>query len=141
MATRFVDASVFVHAYLRPKRTLKSHEREIKTGAKAIVSRINEGEAVVTSVVHFAETANLLEGWMPAADAREVQAGLLGRGTMRILAVERTDLLEALSLGTEVGVGTSDALAAGLMEREGIREVYSFDRDFDRIPGIRRVAR
>lgn len=60
---------------------------------------------------------------------------------VRILSVTRNDLLEALALATEVGVGSTDALAVVLIRREGAKEVYSFDRDFDRFVGIRRVAR
>ena len=36
---RFVDASVFVHAFLKPKRELKPHEIKIKESAKKIVRR------------------------------------------------------------------------------------------------------
>ena len=140
MARRFVDASVFVHAYLRPRRELKAHERQIKARAREIVTRINEGEDVVTSVVHVAEVANLLEEWLPLADGREVLRGLCTRETVEIVEADRRDLLEALAVGAETGVGTTDALAAVLMRAHGVTEIYSFDADFDRIPDIRRVS-
>ena len=47
---RFMDASVFVHAYLKPKRPLKPQEVGVKEVAKRIVTRINGGERVLTSV-------------------------------------------------------------------------------------------
>ena len=137
---RFVDASVFVHAYLRPRRELKPHERRIKAQARTIVARVNEGEAVVTSAVHFSEVANILEAWMRFDAAQAVQRGLCARETVEILSVARGDLLEALSTGSEVGVGTTDALAAILMRDRGLREIYSFDRDFDRFEDFRRVT-
>ncbi|MEK6838908.1 MAG: type II toxin-antitoxin system VapC family toxin [Candidatus Thermoplasmatota archaeon] len=137
---RFVDASVFVHAYLRPRRELKPHERRIKARARAIVSRVNEGEAVVTSAVHFSEVANVLEDWIGLDAAQAVQRGLCVRETVEVLPVARGDLLEALSTATEVGVGMTDALAAVLMRDRGIREIYSFDRDFDRFEDIRRFT-
>lgn len=37
---RFVDVSVFVHAFVKPKRELKQHEIEIKESAKDIVESI-----------------------------------------------------------------------------------------------------
>jgi len=40
MPPRFIDASVFVHAYFLPVRALKPHEERIKEGAKAIVPLI-----------------------------------------------------------------------------------------------------
>ena len=140
MPPRFVDASVFVHAYLRPRRELKAHERRIKTSARSIVTRINEGERVATSVVHVTEVANLLGSWLPMEDARAVVRGLCARETIDVLPADRRDLLEALAAAQESGVGTSDALAAVLMRAEGIGEVYSFDRDFDRFGDLRRIA-
>ncbi|MBI4415664.1 MAG: type II toxin-antitoxin system VapC family toxin [Euryarchaeota archaeon] len=141
MVRRFVDASVFVHAYLRPRRPLKPHERTIKRHAKAIVARIARGESVVTSAVHFSEVANLLEGWIALADAQAIERGLVGRDNVEVLPVARSDLLEGLSAAMDLGVGTTDALAAVLMERNGLSEVYSFDRDFDRVPGLKRISR
>ncbi len=58
---KFVDATVFIHAYLKPSRKLEPHEKELKKGARQIIERIENGEKVTTSVVHFTETANILE--------------------------------------------------------------------------------
>jgi len=99
MCARFVDASVFVHAFLRPKRALKPHERALKRKARDIVSRINRGEEVCTSVVHMAEIANILEDWMSLEDARSVQVGLCMRDTVTILQVSKEQLIEAVSVG------------------------------------------
>jgi predicted nucleic acid-binding protein len=140
MPPRYLDASVFVHAYIRPRRGLKAHERGIKAHARAIVARINEGEAVVTSTVHVAEIANVLENWMRLEDAAAVQQGLCTLDSVRILTTTRADLLEALARGSDLGLGTSDALAVAFMRREGVREVYSFDKDFDGLPDISRVS-
>ena len=140
MPPRFVDASVFVHAYLRPRRELKAHERTIKANARRIVARINDGEEVVTSTIHVSEIANVLEGWMPLADAMAVQQGLCTRDSVRILPTAKDDMLEALAISSEAGLGLSDALAIALMREEELREVYSFDRDFDRLPEIKRVS-
>jgi len=76
MPIRFVDASVFVHAYLKPRRELRPHEILIKKRARTIVSRINQGEPVLVSTVHFAEVANLLEDWMALQEAQTVLLGL-----------------------------------------------------------------
>ncbi len=140
MPPRYVDASVFVHAYIRPRRELRAHERGIKAHARAIVARINEGEDVVTSTVQVAEIANVLENWMSLGDAEAVQQGLCTLDSLSILPTTRADLLEALALGSEFALGTSDALAVVFMKRGGLREVYSFDRDFDRLPDISRVS-
>lgn len=139
MPPRFVDASVFVHAFLKPTRTLQPHEQRLKSRARAIVSRLYEGEEVVTSAVHFAEIANVLEDRIPLADAHMVERGILLRDTVRILPTQRRDLAEALTEATDASAGMTDALAVALMRREGLHEVYSFDHDFDRFEGIRRI--
>jgi predicted nucleic acid-binding protein len=140
MPIRYIDASVFVHAYIRPRRELRHREEEVKKRARSIVTRVNGGEPVLLSVVHFSEIANLLEDWMSLADARAIQTGLATMDAIRVLPVTRGDILEALALAAEVEVGTTDALAVVLMRREGTTEIYSFDRDFDRFEGVRRVA-
>ena len=58
---RFVDASVFVHAFIKPKRELKPHEVKIREAAKVIVKKINEGEKVGLTVIQLAEIANIRE--------------------------------------------------------------------------------
>ena len=141
MAKRFIDASVFVHAYIKPRRVLKKHEQQIKAQARGIVTRVNEGEEIVTSAVHLCEIANILEDWMPLEDARAVQFGLCARENVKILPVERADWIEALVVGSESAVGTSDALAVVFMRANELREIYSFDKDFDRFEDIRRVSR
>lgn len=140
MPVRYVDASVFVHAYLTPRRKLQPHEQNIKKRAQAIVARINRGEPVFLSAVHFAEIANVLEDWMALKDAQAVQLGLATMDNVRLLPVTRSDLLDALALAAETEVGTTDALAVVLMEREGTTDIYSFDRDFDQFEGLRRIA-
>lgn len=140
MCAKFVDASVFVHAFLKPKRALKPHERALKRKARDIVSRINRGEEVCTSVVHMAEIANILEDWMSLEDSRSVLVGLCMRDTVTILQVNKEQLIEAVSVGQVIPLGTTDALAVILMEANSIAEIYSFDKDFDGVEGIHRVA-
>jgi predicted nucleic acid-binding protein len=140
MAVHYVDASVFVHAYLKPRRELRPGEEKIKKRARAIVARINRGEPVLLSAVHFAEIANILEDWMALKDAQAIQLGLATMDNIRLIPVTRSDLLDALALAAETEVGTTDALAVVLMEREGTTDIYSFDRDFDQFEGLRRVA-
>ena len=107
MPPRYVDASVFVHAYIRPRRELKAHERGIKSHARAIVARINEGEDVVTSTVQVAEgirvkLAVLLEILLPLRNGHLPERGCLRRERLSELgdaAVAELDLAYHLRLG------------------------------------------
>lgn len=136
---RFVDASVFVHAFIKPKRKLKEHEIRIKEAAKNIVKRINEGEEVAISTVHVAEIANLLEHYMPIDDALLIETFLLTAKNVKVHDVEKMDCVNALDVAKDTKVGLSDAIAYIIMRENGLDEVYSFDRDFDRL-NVRRIA-
>lgn len=139
--TRFMDASLVVYAYLKPKRRLSVKEIQIKEDAKKIVSRIGSGERVVTSTVHISEIANIVEDHMRHKDALEVERTLLFGEGIDILSVTKDDMLSALAETGSNPVGLSDALAYALMKKNGIEEIYSFDSDFDRFADIERVTR
>jgi hypothetical protein len=135
---RFVDASVFVHAFIKPRRELKPHEIEIKESAKKIVKRINEGEEVGITVVQVAEIANILESYLPLEDALKVEEFLLLAGNVKVYDVTKKDCMKALKIASDKNVGLSDAIAYVLMDEE-VEEIYSFDSDFDRLK-VKRVV-
>ena len=139
MSVAFVDANVFIYAFLKTKRTLQPHEVKIKDAAKKIVSRINEGEKVVTSVVHFSEVCNILDDYLPIEEALLVEKGLLFRENILICEVSKDDYLNAISVTEDQNVGVNDALAYVLMKKRAIQKVYSFDKDFDTFADIRRT--
>ena len=136
---RFVDASVFVHAFLKPKRELKTHEMKIKESAKKIVKRINDGEEVGVTVVQVSEIANLLESYLPLNEALKVEKFLLLAGNVRVFDVTKRDCLKALKIVKEKNVGLCDAIAYVIMMKNGVNEIYSFDSDFDKL-NVRRVT-
>jgi len=135
---RFVDASVFVHAFLKPKRELKPHEVKIKESAKEIVRRINDGEEVGITVVQVAEIANLLESYLPLSEALKVEEFLILARNVNVFDVTKRDCLEALKISRERNVGLSDAIAYVVMMKNGVNEIYSFDGDFDKL-NVKRV--
>ncbi len=136
---KLVDASVFVHAYLKPKRELKPHEVKIKESSKEIVRRINDGEEAGITVVQIAEIANLLESYLPLKDALKAVEFLLLAGNVKVYDVTKKDCLKALEIAREREVGLSDAIACVIMKEQGVGEIYSFDSDFDRLD-VRRVT-
>ena len=136
----FVDANVFVYAFLKPSRKLDDDAIEIKERAKKIIQRIEEGERAATSLVHVSEVANVLEAGMNLARLSELLKTILGKENMLVLEPTRDDYLLALDLAPEEGVGPNDALAIVLMSRNDIHEIYSFDKHFDDIEGIKRIV-
>lgn len=138
---RFIDASVFVHAYLKPKKSLKPHEKRIKESAKSILSRVNEGERVLTTVVHVGEIANILEKFLPLHNALELESTILTKENIEIADVPRNLYLNAIPVASDNQLGLNDALAAVAMKEMGVSEIYSFDRDFDGLENVKRVTK
>jgi predicted nucleic acid-binding protein len=136
---RLVDASVFVHAYLKPKRRLTEGEVAIKRDARGIVGRLSRGEEAQMTVVHVAEVANILEENLPLGEALQIMGALLSRENIKITEVSREDCLAAQREAKEAQVGLSDSIAFVAMKRSGLEEIYSFDRDFDKLEGVKRV--
>lgn len=58
-----------------------------------------------------------------------------------IWPIEKGDLTEARRLQERHGVKTRDAIHAATMKRNGVNTLYSFDRDFDRVPGLQRIQK
>jgi predicted nucleic acid-binding protein len=136
----FVDTNVFVYAFLKPKRKLQPHEQKIKDAAKKIVTRINEGEETVTSVVHFSEICNILEDYLPFGEACTIEKGLLLMDNIAIKEVSDGDYLKALAIAEDQQVGANDALAYVLMKEEGITRIYSFDKDFNEFKDVHTIT-
>jgi predicted nucleic acid-binding protein len=136
----FVDANVFVYALLKPKRKLQPHEQNIKNAAKKIVTRINEGEETVTSVVHFSEICNILEDHLPIQEACTIEKGLLLLDYITIKEVSDEHYLKALAIAEDQQIGANDALAYVLMKEAGMTKIYSFDKDFDEFKDIHRTT-
>jgi predicted nucleic acid-binding protein len=72
--------------------------------------------------------------------ARDIAAVLRGFLLQDGIEVqERDTLLLALTLYETKNVDFADSLLAARMQERGIRDVFSFDRRFDRLAGVRRI--
>ncbi len=58
---RFVDANVFGHAYMKPRRELAPGEAQLKESAKRIILSLEKGEEMASTTVHISEVLNILE--------------------------------------------------------------------------------
>jgi predicted nucleic acid-binding protein len=140
LTATFIDANVFVYAFLKPKRKLQPHEESIKDVAKKIITRISEGEETVTSVVHFSEICNVLEDYLPNEEAHSLEKSLIFLDNLIIKQVTEEDYLKALAVAEDQQIGANDALAYVLMKETGLNRIYSFDRDFDGFKDINRIT-
>jgi len=127
---RFIDSNIFIHAWLKPKRELSDAEIEIKRNCKSILKRVEKGEKVVTSVVHISEIANILEANFGVEKAIMYIETILGTDSIEVLQVVEEDIIKALELNKSLKIGLVDSLAVVLMNKYGIEEIYTQDKDF-----------
>jgi len=140
MTQRFIDASVFIYAYLKPKKAPTPELLRLKENAQSIVGRINEGEPVTTSLIHLSEIANILEARMPLKDSLNILTDLITVENLEILQPTVEQYQSAIEEAKAANVGVNDALAYSLMKEKKINEVYSFDLDFDKIREVTRLT-
>lgn len=139
---RFLDANIFIYAYYKPRKELTEKERWMKEQAKETISKVSSGEEeVLTTVVHLSEVVNILKYAMPAEKLANFIISLFMLDHVKIRGVTREEYFVATELAEELKIDPNDALAVEVMEADDIREIYSFDSDFDRVNGISRLPR
>jgi len=137
---RFLDANVFIYAYYKPKKQLTQKEKQMKEHAKKIISGVSQGkEEVVMIVVHVSEIVNILKHGMPLDQLTTIVRGLFMLDNVKIMSVTREAYFAATELGDDLKLEANDALAVDVMRLSNIKEIYSFDEDFDQIEGITRL--
>lgn len=136
---RFLDANVFIYAYYKPKRKLTEKEKQMKEHAKDTITRINEGEEVITTVVHLSEVSNILKRALSLDDLYSLLIGLYSLDNVRIVDVAKDDYLGAIEMMSELKMDPNDCLAVEVMGSENVNEIYSFDKGFGDVLWIKRV--
>ncbi len=136
---RFTDASLFLYAYLTPRKAVSSEVAEMKQAARAIVKRMDSGEKVATSLTHLSEVANILEASMPIHGSHQIMRDLIHSPTISIFEPTRETYVDAVEVAEEVSVGLNDGVAYVLMKENGMDEIYSFDKHFERFEDVKRI--
>lgn len=134
---RFLDSSVFLHAYLKPQRKLSLKEEELKKKAKDIIKRVDSGEEqVLTTVIHVSEIVNMVESWIGLQASIGVLARILSLDNIGLVGVDERDYIEAVAVSSRYKVSVNDAIAYIKMRENDVKEIYTFDKHFKNLPGI-----
>jgi predicted nucleic-acid-binding protein len=109
--------------------------------ALALFREVDRGDLVlVIAEIVIAETVWVLQsfyGFSRGEIARPLQALLSHDG---LEAPDKGILFMALNLYAERNVDFADAILAVRMVQQRIKEIYSFDHHFDRLPGITQLV-
>lgn len=132
----FVDTNVLL-------RLLLDDEKGQSAAARDLFRAVESGEITVwTSDVAIAELIWVLTGPMLRRDRAAVARELVRLMELPRLHLEsKPTMRRALDLFTRHPIDWVDAYHAALLLEQASPELYSFDRDFDRIPGLKRVER
>ncbi|MEB2836287.1 MAG: type II toxin-antitoxin system VapC family toxin [Desulfurococcales archaeon] len=92
---------------------------------------------MLTSVVHIAEVVNIVESRLGLQASIRLLARILELDNIKVAGVDEADYEEALGIAARYAVSVNDAVAHIKMRRHDIQEVYTFDKHFKNLPGIR----
>jgi predicted nucleic acid-binding protein len=129
---RFVDANVFIYILV------KSPEKDYET-SKRILKRIENGEETATSLAVIQEVVDWLEYNNRKKEIRSFLTAVNSYLTMNKLNITWNNLLTALDDVDEHKIDFVDALTLQTMKKNKINEIYSNDKDFDRVKWIERI--
>jgi predicted nucleic acid-binding protein len=129
---RFVDANVFIYVLV------KSPEKDYQISQR-ILRRIENGEETATSLAVIQEVVDWLEYNNQKKEARSFLTAVNSYLTMNKLNTTWNDFLTALDDMDEHNIDFVDALTLQTMKKNKINEIYSNDKDFDRVKSIERI--
>jgi uncharacterized protein len=112
-----------------------------KVDARRLLERlVTERQRLVTDAEVFQEILHRYAA-IGRRDAIQPAFDALGAVVDEVFPVEEVDVVRAKDLlGTRPDLSARDALHAAIMERRGVDRVLTFDRGFDGLPGVERIA-
>jgi len=131
---RFVDSNVFVYH-------LAADPIHGQT-AKNLMEKIEAGEKSATSTLVIAQVCSYLK-WKRMQNVIPLFLSFLkGLTTLQKIETHMLDFEEARSIQSQLNLPWSmwdDMVIAAQMKRLNLKEIYSNDGDFDKIPWIKRI--
>jgi predicted nucleic acid-binding protein len=129
----FLDANVIL-------RHLTGDEPRAAQRCAQLFERAERGrEVLYTTAMVVAEVIWVLSGRYHHPKANIVDGVRRLLNTPHLLVEEREVLLLAIQLFEQHPIDFIDAYNGAVMQARGLETVHSYDEDFDRIPGVRRL--
>jgi predicted nucleic acid-binding protein len=134
MALPFIDSNILLCH-------LHGNHPEHSPRATALLARIERGElaAQLSDMVIFETVFTLERSYkVPKVQIRDAILALLALPGLILPGKRRYNRIFELYVERNLPFG--DAYIAAEMERHGATEIYSFDKEFSRLPGITRLV-
>jgi uncharacterized protein len=129
---RFVDANVFIYSLV------KSPKQDFEISQK-ILRRIERGEQVTTSLPIIQEVVKWLEYNHRQKEVGYFLIAINSYLSMHKLTTGWENFLPALEDMNKKQLSFVDSLILQVMKQNEITEIYSNDKDFDRINWVKRI--
>jgi predicted nucleic acid-binding protein len=134
---QFVDTNIFVRYLTRDD--IEKAEACLRLFEQARLDKIEltSSESIMAEVVFILSSKNLY-----GLSRQEIKIRLYPLITLPGLKLSnKGDLLRAIDIYANNNIDFEDALSIAIMERQEISELYSYDKDFDRVQGstIKRI--
>ncbi|MGB9697915.1 MAG: PIN domain-containing protein [Thermodesulfobacteriota bacterium] len=133
MKKKFVDTNIFLR-YLT-KDEFSKYERCREIFRKAISGEI----ILTTSVMVIAELIWTLLSYYKVPKSEVIDKISIIVGTDSIWIPDKDILVDALVLYARKNIDFIDAFNAVFMRYHGLREIYSYDKDFEMIEDLQRL--
>jgi len=131
MARRYVDSNVFFYA--------KIMDRAFGRPCSEILRGIaSDNLQASTSALVPIEVANALRKYGMAKDVVEEVRAIFSLG-LEVYSLDATDAREAAEIYAATGISPFDCLHAAVMKKYGLSEIVSADKEFEKIPWIKRL--
>ena len=86
----------------------------------------------LTTTVHLNEVANVLEDAAGIGFACDLLSAVMAKPSINVRPVSADEYRDSIQRAQKYSVSINDALALIVMEQQGIDEIYTFDRHFER---------
>lgn len=131
----FLDSTIFINWFKATRRDLANPE---VAGSGFVLYRIENGEASLTSTIVKDEVALWLSRYKRSRLPDFLDA-ISSYPSLTIECPTLDDEVDAEGRLGSVGLGYLDCINLAIMTRTHIDAIYTSDKGFDRIPGVRRV--
>jgi len=129
---RFVDTNVFIYVLIKSPK-------EDYLISKSILERIEDGEEAMTSTAIVQEVVDWLEYNNRRDEGGKFLTALNSYTSMMKVEVSWGEMLDALSDMKRYSLDFVDAVTLQVMKKNNVSEIYTNDKDFDRVEWVRRI--
>lgn len=130
----FLDTNVIIRYVTQDEPTLAKKAQAILKRVKEGSLRVTTCESIVSECVYILSSKRLYH--LPRPHIAAILKVILAFQGLKL--THKKTYVRALNLYASSSLDFEDTLAVAHMERQHITDIYSFDRDFDKVEGVKR---